>query len=376
MKIIQVIDTKNSCEKIYSNGKRYKNIQEVCTDQTAVWNYTTLLEKQKHTYLSLYGKDLKLSDYCDSHNKEDFLYLENKIKNIIKSYLIAKVNLKEECYTDYVPETILEDYLSLKEESLYNLYQYSKQPPEYETLSKIHELTQEISEYKNDCFQGGLRYNIFGTKTGRLTTMPGSFPILTLPRDKRKQIKSMNGAFVEFDFNAAEIRTMLSLCGKEQPTEDIHSWNTQKITNNTISRDEMKKKFFAWLYNPKSQDSNFQNLYNKDVLLKKYWDGEKVTTPYGRTIRSDKDHALNYILQSTTSDLVLRRAHEVMLALEGSLSKVAFVLHDSLVIDCHESDSHKIEALANTFSKTELGKFRTNMKIGKDFFNMKQVGHV
>jgi hypothetical protein len=376
MKIVQVIDTKKGCKRFYSNKNTYKNLEEIPgTGPIITWNHSHLMQEDC-VYLSLYYNKINLHEYCEQHNVEKFIQIEQKIKNIIKSYMIAKVNLKNECYEDYIPEKILSEYLSLKEESMSNFYAYNKKPPEYDTLSMLHKLCQEISDYQNPSMSPGIRYNIFGTKTGRLTTKPGSFPILTLAKEKRESIKAVNGGFVEFDYNAAEIRTMLALAGAHQPEQDIHIWNSEMLPNLSLTRDQIKKRFFAWLYNPKSEDSSFSDFYDKDSLLGDHWDGKAVKTFFGRVIPCDRDHALNYVLQSTTSDLVLRSAYRIMQILKTMKSKIAFVLHDSVVIDCDPRDSSKIESLAKTFANTELGKYRTNIKIGKDFFNMKEVGYV
>ena len=62
-----------------------------------------------------------------------------------------------------------------------------------------------------------IKYNIFGTKTGRLTTKPNSFPILTLKKEYRSILKPNNDLFVELDYNAAELRVLLTLMNVEQP---------------------------------------------------------------------------------------------------------------------------------------------------------------
>ena len=40
--------------------------------------------------------------------------------------------------------------------------------------------------------------------------------------------------------------------------------------------------------------------------VEKYWDGEYVINPFGRQIKCDQFRALNFIIQSTTSDIFLR----------------------------------------------------------------------
>ncbi len=70
---------------------------------------------------------------------------------------------------------------------------------------------------------------MWGTKTGRMTTRKHYFPILTLDSDYRSIIKPTNDYFVELDYNAAELRVLLGLSGKEQPIEDLHTWNLNNV---------------------------------------------------------------------------------------------------------------------------------------------------
>ena len=116
-----------------------------------------------------------------------------------------------------------------------------------------------MSEYKTRQFFKKINnvspyvdYNIFGTKTGRLSTKKGSFPILTMDKRYRSSVKPNNDWFVELDYNAAELRVLLALAGKEQPDEDIHDWNVKNVYRNLLTRDEAKTRIFAWLYNPSS----------------------------------------------------------------------------------------------------------------------------
>ena len=152
-------------------------------------------------------------------------------------------------------------------------------------------------------------YNAWGTVTGRLATNPNSFPILTMNKEFRRCVKPHNDWLVELDFNAAELRTLIALTGEEQPQIDIHEWNRENIYRNIGSREDAKKRIFAWMYNSKSEDFLSNRAYDKETVKNKYWDGSRVETDYGRVIENvDEHHALNYIVQSTTIDMVHEQA--------------------------------------------------------------------
>ena len=216
-------------------------------------------------------------------------------------------------------------------------------------------------------------YDAFKTKTGRLTTKRGSFPILTLNRQLRCAIEPNNDYFLELDFNAAELRTLLALSGKEQPAGDLHDWNAQHVYRGSVTREEAKKRIFAWLYNPESKDALSSCAYDREGVVKSHHDGNQVNTLFGRTIPSDDYHALNYIVQSTASDLLLKRAVEIDKRLREKRSYIAFTLHDSLVIDFAEEDKSLFKQIVETFKETDLGKFVVNISVGKNFGSMEKL---
>ena len=166
---------------------------------------------------------------------------------------------------------------------------------------------------------------------------------------------------------------MIGLLDKKQPREDIHNWNLNNVFRKIGTREEAKKRVFAWLYNPKSQDYLLNREYDRDSVLQKYYNGKEVTTFCDRTIETDDHHALNYIIQSTASDLFLRQMIKVWEYLRDKKSNIAFCLHDSLVIDLHDEDENMIHEIKEIFAKTELGTFRVNVSGGKDFGNMKAM---
>ena len=79
---------------------------------------------------------------------------------------------------------------------------------------------------------------------------------------------------------------------------------------------EAKKRIFAWLYNPNSKDHLSSKAYERDSVLKKYYDSDQITTFFDRTIEADEHHALNYIIQSTAADLFFKQMIKVWEMLE------------------------------------------------------------
>jgi len=177
---------------------------------------------------------------------------------------------------------------------------------------------------------------------------------------------------VELDFNAAELRTLLALSGREQPQEDLHEWNVKNVYRGQVTRDDAKRRIFAWLYNPSSKDRLASRAYNREAVVQKYFEENQVKTFFNRAIPADDHHALNYIIQSTTSDLFLKRAVEVGKILQDKKSDIAFLLHDSMVIDFAKEDTNLLNDIIAVFSDTDFGRYLTNVSVGKDYGNMKR----
>jgi hypothetical protein len=243
-----------------------------------------------------------------------------------------------------------------------------------ELNSQMHKFKVRNFVSKNKNTPPYIDYNPFKTKTGRLATNYGSFPILTMDKNYRKILKPQNDWFMEFDFNAAELRVLLGLLGKEQPQEDIHEWNVKNVYKGLVTREEAKKRIFAWLYNPNSKDSLSNTAYNREEVVKKYYNGSQVATFFNRTIEADEHHALNYIVQSTAADIFFTQMIKVWEMLEEADSKIAFCLHDSLVIDYCEKDNNILLKLKKAFSETSLGNFGINVSVGKNYGEMKKLG--
>jgi len=216
-------------------------------------------------------------------------------------------------------------------------------------------------------------YNPWGTITGRLSTNPNSLPILTMNKEFRECIKPKNDYLVELDFNAAELRVLLALTGAEQPKNDIHNWNVKNVFGGHLTREEAKVKTFAWLYSNK-ENKDLEGLYSKEIVRNKYWNGCKIETDYGRIIENvDEHHALNYIVQSTTIDMVHEQAHKVYEFLKGTKSNIAFLIHDAVYIDLAAEDRYELLNLLDTFRKTRYDMFKVNVSVGTNLGEMKEL---
>ena len=202
----------------------------------------------------------------------------------------------------------------------------------------------------------------------------GSFPILNLDKDFRCIVQPTNDWIVELDYNAAELRTLLALAGKEQPEEDIHKWNSDVLNT---SREEAKKSVISWLYGSKTSDigEELSRLYEKEKVLSKFYDPKAgiVTTPFGRKLEADDHHALNYLVQSTTADLVFDRMLALRDLLKDKKSFIKFCLHDSVVIDLLDEERYEIKEILEIFSNTKMGKFMASLSVGKNFGDLQRI---
>ena len=391
--LFQALDEKEKCVGVYVDGEIKKQIPE---DGTHTWKYASFLKDQQIEYANIYCQGKALGDVCPPELSEEYERVWKKLKAFYKSFAISKVSLNDHCFFDLVPEGFVKEYCLLKNKITDYVFENYQRPPNYDNLVSITEVVSDIKQQKLNIdlsilnnelsdsrtkdfyrkinsLEPYIKYNPFGTKTGRLTTEKHSFPILTMDKKFRKIIKPNNEWFVEMDYNAAEVRVMLGLLKVGQPRIDVHEFNSHKLFNGNLTREESKKKLFSWLYNPNSEDKQLSRLYDRDVLVDKYWNGKSIKTNYNREIESDKYHALNYLLQSTCSDLILEKAIAISKMLKGKHTKIAFIIHDSIVLDYSEKDGDFINEIYWEFQDTRFGKFLTNASGGKNFGEMKEL---
>jgi len=110
------------------------------------------------------------------------------------------------------------------------------------------------------------------------------------------------------------------------------------------------------------------------LVRNKYWDGCKIETDYGRIIDNvDEHHALNYIVQSSTIDMVHEQAYKVYKLLKEKKSYISFLIHDAVYIDLAEEDRYELLNLLDTFRHTRYDVFKVNVRAGTNLGEMKEL---
>ena len=393
--IFQTLDDKSECVGVYVDGKL--NFDSIPTGLTKTWKYTGSITDPDIRYAWLYCGGKKLEEVCPPELKEELSELQKTFKAYLKSFQIAKINLTDNCFFDLVPSDFLLQFCEMRNKITEHVFETYSPPQNYDHLDRAYKLIHKIRYQKLNINVDGCRhlmtttsdredirmlvknkshyvdYNLFGTVTGRLTTKRTSNPILTMKSKFRELIKPTNDWFVSFDYNGAEVRTFLSLSGHQQPEEDIHLWNMRHLyRDHPIDRDEAKVRFFSSFYNYNDMSLN-GSVYNRERVIGDYFYGNRVKTTFGREIPVDERRAFNYIIQSTTADLTIDRAVELDRVLKNTDSKVAFIVHDEIVLDIKEEDKYLIPELKEVFENNKLGRFKANVKAGKNYGKLKEL---
>lgn len=390
--VFVLLDEKDWCRGVYHAGKLH--FSEMPNNISKTWRYTNLLENKNIEYASIYAQGKTLEQVCPNSLKKEWQERKNKLKAFYNSFVEAKVSLEENCFYDLVPHQFLLELCEIKTKIIEDVFLKYKRPDNYNFLLEVEKILLSISsrklnidlEYLNKNkyevrartlmktlkkSSNNVVYNPYGSKTGRLTTFTNTFPILNLDTKYKSIIKPTNDLFVELDYNSAEARVLISLAGLKQPSEDIHTWNAKRLS---LTREEAKTEFFAWLYGSSKVETNkYSEVFKVNRLLETYYNNGIVTNPYGRKIESDQFHSMNYLIQSTTNDLVLRQIIKINNILKRKKSFISFIVHDSLVLDLAKEDTGIIRDIIEEFAKTDLDRFPVNVSAGKDYGNLRKI---
>lgn len=378
MRQFQIIDPKKKCAEVYLDGEIVEGVPLVRDDEKlGTWYYSQILRGRKDIeYAKIYCNGSSIEAVCPHNLKTKWQILQSKMNSFHNSFKNAKLDMSSVCIFDLVPERIIKSLCETKSQISKVVLEQYKRPQIYEHAVGIIEMLDDIShKYINYDGPGPKRcvYDFFGSKTGRLTNKADSFPILTLAKKDRVLLKPNNDCFVSLDFKSAEVRMLNCLLGKNIEEKDLHDWNVKNIFNNKVDRETAKKDFFSWLYNPNYKSKKMEGAYNREEVSQRYFDNGRIRNDYGREIESDQYHALNYIVQSSLTDLFLEQSKKIHKFLEGRKTYVAFLIHDNLVLDVKAEEKELLKKCVDTFCKTRYGYFWVSTKIGKNLLEMKEI---
>jgi hypothetical protein len=392
--LFQTLDDKKECIGVYAGGNLH--FETFVGPLTKTWKYTGSVHDENVEYAWLYAQGKSIGEVCPEELMSEWTRVSKKLTAYKKAFTIAKLDLREHCFFDLVPHDALVEFCQVKNQITEHVLETYEKPANYDYLRQADCLLHKIKHQdlilnnkhcrshfvSHNLIAGASKiltgntyidYNLFGTVTGRLSTYPGSMPILTMKKALRRLVKPHNDWFLSLDYNGAEVRTVLALSEQIQPDMDIHEWNIQHLFEQEgLMREEAKTLFFAWLYNPES-DMFSKNYYDRQKVLDRYYDGGYISTIFGRHIQVEERKAFNYIIQSTTADLVIERAIAIDNFLEGRASFVSHIVHDEIVIDFSDDERDLIVEIRDLFANNRLGHFMVNLKAGKDYYDLKTL---
>ena len=218
--IFQTLDDKFECVGIYTDGQLF--FEDFPNNLTKTWKYTGSLDDRNVEYAWLMAQGLPINEVAPEHLRDLLEKSQKRLRAYIKSFRLAKIDLRDHCIFDLVPQDFLKEFCEIKNQITEHVFEAYEKPVCYDHLATVHKLLYKL-KYQNlnlsttDCKQlfyssvsraqsqrllegpSYINYNLFGTITGRLATYPESFPILTLQKHFRKLIKPHNEWFISLD---------------------------------------------------------------------------------------------------------------------------------------------------------------------------------
>jgi hypothetical protein len=211
-----------------------------------------------------------------------------------------------------------------------------------------------------------VRYNRFGTRTGRLTVQAGP-DILTLNKLYRDVIvpSRPGGKIVYVDFSALEARILLYEAGEKCDDGDLYAYISRELFAGSAPRSAIKQAVISELYGSGKYNigkelgisgrnldefiNKIKSLFRTKELLKRvkseFIKTGKVVNHYGRRLVIDEpldNIFINTYAQSIGVDICLLGFSDIIRHLAGTCVRPIFVLHDALLLDVPPQDINSV----------------------------------
>lgn len=339
--------------------------------------------------------------------------LSQRLKAHIKSYKIAKINIKNYSNGQLFSSSLIKDYYNEKQRIIYELFKKieDKDLLDYYANSffaflkciyktNLHEININLDKIKEDKthFSDVIRKNTInnktrikinpiGAKTGRMSCEKGSINIYTLPKNLRNCIESnSNCQFVQMDYKSFQPR--LAIFSVDDKNFKNRFANVDDIYS-TFSgeREKNKIEFISWMFSER-EDEKFQSEAKCiDNLRTKLYDiaceEGKIITPFGRILyfRKEPKHTIfqNYIT-SLEADCIITAYVEMSKFFQQKQfrSRILAPFHDSIIFELDKSEICAIKdiqcSMENLFvDKIFYCKFPINVKVGDNLGDMNEI---
>lgn len=341
-------------------------------EELKLYNSDFLLQYEKfYKFFDTINEDYDILEVIPDYLKEDYIeQYESNLNSILEK--------DTKCYIDLfkMQEKFLKNLQPSKIDGL--AYLAIKEIEKNETISSILNTFKPFKGFTNK-----IKYNRFGTVTGRLTVKAGP-NILILPKRCRKILKSRwdsEGEVLSIDFISLEPRLARKLTSTDTGL-DVYQDIMDSISFE-IDRSVIKKVIISVLYgSERSFIEGFSRERSQEVFnaVHEYFNIGEIKQRYikqdefcilrnffGRPLWIDMDQRenvlVNNFIQSSAVDLSLKYFAQLTEKLDPEYFKPLYVIHDALVVDVKKEYKQKVEDLINLgYNDKELGNFPLNIE--------------
>ena len=144
--LFQTLDDKEECVAIYADGKI---IQDLPGNLTKTWGYSAFLQDEPIEYAKFYCGGKTLDEVCPDYIKEDWNKINNRMKAYHRSFVEAKIDLRQNCFFDLVPERYLLTYYDLRNHITGHVFANYKKPANYDLILGMTKIANKIKYQKS-----------------------------------------------------------------------------------------------------------------------------------------------------------------------------------------------------------------------------------
>ena len=129
--LFQTLDDKEQCVAICADGEI---IDELPAGLTKTWNYSAFLKDRDIEYAKIYCGGKTLDEVCPGYLKEEWEKISNRMRAYHRSFMEAKVSLRQNCFFDLVPERYLLVYYDLRNQITEHVFSNYEKPKNYDLI--------------------------------------------------------------------------------------------------------------------------------------------------------------------------------------------------------------------------------------------------